>query len=167
MDETARTIEAEIPRLRRYAAALTGDPARTDDLVEAALGRGLYRRAVLAGPRSLRGRLLRDVYRCCVESPCRPPTGAERDNGILRIWKPQTEAPLALQAVLAAVYRLPAEQRAALALVELEGMECDEVGHVLGIPASAAHAGVSAARDTLRGAQEGAAAWSAWQRRRG
>ena len=167
MDETARTIEAEIPRLRRYAAALTGDSARADDLVEAALESGLYRRAVLAGPGSLRGRLLRDVYRCYVDGPWRAPIGAVRDNGVLRIRQPRTEASLALQAVLAAVYRLPTEQRAALALVELEGMECAEVGHVLGIPASAARAAVSAARDTLRGAQEGAVAWSAWQRRRG
>jgi RNA polymerase sigma-70 factor (ECF subfamily) len=41
MDEVVRLIEAEIPRLRRYARALLRDPDRADDLAQDTLLRGL------------------------------------------------------------------------------------------------------------------------------
>jgi RNA polymerase sigma-70 factor, ECF subfamily len=41
MDEVVRLIEAEIPRLRRYARALLRDQDRADDLVQDTLVRGL------------------------------------------------------------------------------------------------------------------------------
>ena len=41
MDEVVRLIEAEIPRLRRYARALLRDNERADDLVQDTLVRGL------------------------------------------------------------------------------------------------------------------------------
>ncbi len=34
MDDPAAQLHAQIPRLRRYARALTGDAARADDLVQ-------------------------------------------------------------------------------------------------------------------------------------
>ena len=41
MSDFARMLEAEIPRLRRYARALTRDVARADDLVQSCLSRAL------------------------------------------------------------------------------------------------------------------------------
>src|SRR4249919_3329759 len=41
MTDFARLLEAEIPRLRRYARALTRDVARADDLVQSCLARAL------------------------------------------------------------------------------------------------------------------------------
>src|SRR4029077_2345001 len=41
MSDFGRLIEAEIPRLRRYARALTRDVARADDLVQSCLARAL------------------------------------------------------------------------------------------------------------------------------
>src|SRR5690349_22268973 len=41
MNDFARLIEAEIPRLRRYARALTRDVIRADDLVQSCLTRAL------------------------------------------------------------------------------------------------------------------------------
>ena len=41
MSDFARLLEAEIPRLRRYARALTRDVARADDLVQSGLTRAL------------------------------------------------------------------------------------------------------------------------------
>jgi RNA polymerase sigma-70 factor (ECF subfamily) len=43
VSETERKIAEQIPRLRRYARALLGDPVRSDDLVQEALLRGLSR----------------------------------------------------------------------------------------------------------------------------
>src|SRR5687767_15947061 len=41
MTDFARLLEAEIPRLRRYARALTRDVTRADDLVQSCLTRAL------------------------------------------------------------------------------------------------------------------------------
>ena len=41
MTEFARLVEREIPRLRRYARALTRDASRADDLVQSALVRAV------------------------------------------------------------------------------------------------------------------------------
>ena len=41
MNEFARLLEAEIPRLRRYARALTRDVVRADDLVQSCLTRAI------------------------------------------------------------------------------------------------------------------------------
>ena len=41
MNEFARMLEAEIPRLRRYARALTRDVVRADDLVQSCLTRAV------------------------------------------------------------------------------------------------------------------------------
>ena len=41
MESTIKLIEAEIPRLRRYARFLTGDHDRADDLVQESLARAI------------------------------------------------------------------------------------------------------------------------------
>jgi len=41
MNDFARLLEAEIPRLRRYARALTRDVVRADDLVQSCLTRAV------------------------------------------------------------------------------------------------------------------------------
>src|SRR5215208_2371382 len=41
MNDFARQLEAEIPRLRRYARALTRDVSRADDLVQSCLTRAV------------------------------------------------------------------------------------------------------------------------------
>src|SRR6266849_9437377 len=41
MSDFARLLEAEIPRLRRYARALTRDMTRADDLVQSCLTRAI------------------------------------------------------------------------------------------------------------------------------
>jgi hypothetical protein len=44
MDDFCRLLEAEIPRLRRYAHALTRNASRADDLVQDTLTRALGKR---------------------------------------------------------------------------------------------------------------------------
>jgi RNA polymerase sigma-70 factor (ECF subfamily) len=41
MNDFGRLVEAEIPRLRRYARALTRDAIRADDLVQSCLVRAV------------------------------------------------------------------------------------------------------------------------------
>ena len=44
MSEFARLLETEIPRLRRYARALTRDPSRANDLVQSCLVRAIAKK---------------------------------------------------------------------------------------------------------------------------
>ena len=51
MNDFGRLVEAEIPRLRRYARALTRDAVRADDLVQSCLTRAVAKDAILQGIR--------------------------------------------------------------------------------------------------------------------
>ena len=48
MNDFGRLLEKEIPRLRRYARALTRDMSRADDLVQDTLVRAIAQAALLA-----------------------------------------------------------------------------------------------------------------------
>jgi RNA polymerase sigma-70 factor (ECF subfamily) len=48
MSEFHRLIEQQIPRLRRYARALTRNRERADDLVQDTLARALIKETILA-----------------------------------------------------------------------------------------------------------------------
>ena len=48
MNEFGRLLEKEIPRLRRYARALTRDLSRADDLVQDTLVRAMAKQRFLA-----------------------------------------------------------------------------------------------------------------------
>src|SRR4029077_5937282 len=54
MSDFALMLEAEIPRLRRYAWALTRDMSRADDLVQSCLLRALAKRHLWQGGTNLR-----------------------------------------------------------------------------------------------------------------
>jgi len=49
MNDFGRLVEAEIPRLRRYARALTRDAVRADDLVQSCLNARCLQAAPMAG----------------------------------------------------------------------------------------------------------------------
>ena len=88
MNDFARLLEAEIPRLRRYARALTRDVARADDLVQSCLTRAVAKQHLWQPGTDLRAWLftilhnqhVNDVRRSVREgSPRRPtPTTASR-----------------------------------------------------------------------------------------
>ena len=54
MTEFARFLEAELPRLRRYAQALTRDPSRADDLIQDTLVRALAKQHLYQDGTNLR-----------------------------------------------------------------------------------------------------------------
>ena len=59
-DALVRALLAHVPGLRRYAAALAGNAADADDLVQDCIERALVRRDTLREPDSL-GRWLRTI----------------------------------------------------------------------------------------------------------
>jgi RNA polymerase sigma-70 factor, ECF subfamily len=54
MTEFARLLEAQLPRLRRYARALTRDPSRADDLIQDTLVRALAKQHLYQDGTNLR-----------------------------------------------------------------------------------------------------------------
>lgn len=154
MSKIADLLEAEIPRLRRYARALTRDASRADDLVQSCLLRAISKEHLWKPGTDLRAWLftilhnhhVNDVRRSMREGTAVPTGDAA---GILS--RP-SNAPAALEMreLEGAIGRLPLEQRQAVLLVGLEGMSYEEAAAVLRIPVGTVRSRLSRGRDTLR-----------------
>jgi len=147
-----------LPRLRRFARSLAGDAAGADDLVQAALERALRHWRSRRADDALQPWLFAILYRQFVDDSRR----AARWQRVLALFAPQQEAqaPSAERvhdgrAQLAAFARLPAEQRALLLLVAVEGFSYREAADTLGLPLGTVMSRLSRARDRLRALGEG------------
>ncbi|HBK46246.1 MAG TPA: RNA polymerase sigma factor [Xanthomonadaceae bacterium] len=151
-------LRALLPGLRRFARSLTGDAANADDLVQAALERALRRWATRREDDALQAWLFSIVYRQFLDEHRR----AKRWQRVLGLFAPQqhTQSPSAEQvhagrSMLALFAQLPAEQRALLLLVSVEGFSYREVADSLGIPIGTVMSRLSRAREKLRSLGEG------------
>src|SRR5271168_833546 len=79
MTDLAHLLEDEIPRLRRYARALTRDAARADDLVQSCLVRAIAKEHLWEPGTDFARLALHDL----AQSKCKrgPPLGAPRHRG--------------------------------------------------------------------------------------
>src|SRR5437762_8773982 len=154
MNDFARLLEAEIPRLRRYARALTRDVARADDLVQSCLTRAIAKQHLWQPGTDLRAWLftilhnqqVNDVRRSVREGICVP---VEDMAPVLTVQSNAT-AVLQLRDLEAAIGKLPQEQRQVILLVGLEGMRYEEVADILGVPVGTVRSRLSRGRDQLR-----------------
>ena len=121
-----REIEAEIPRLRRYARALTHDLVAADDLVQDCLTRALGKLHLWQQGTDLRAWLLTILHNQYVNHIRR----AAREGAAVRLNErepllaraPQQGRRLELRDLERALAKLPMEQRSVILLVALEGM---------------------------------------------
>ncbi|MDE3121950.1 MAG: sigma-70 family RNA polymerase sigma factor [Paracoccaceae bacterium] len=146
-------IETAIPALRRYAHALERDRDAADDLVQDTLERALSRRAQWRGEGSVRAWLfgiLQNRYRDTLRR-AGPRLVTVEDLATEPARPGAQEGQMALREVHDAMGRLPADQRAALLLVALEGMSFDEAARVLGLPRGTLMSRLARARAALRG----------------
>ena len=124
-------IEDEIPRLRRYARALTRDVNAADDLVQDCLARALSKIHLWQQGTDLRAWLFTILHNQYVNHVRR----AVREGAAVGLSDTEpmlTTAPnqgkrLELRDLERAIARLPEEQRSVLLLVGLEGMRYEEV----------------------------------------
>jgi RNA polymerase sigma-70 factor (ECF subfamily) len=141
----------EIPRLRRYARALTGNAARADDLVQDTLERALGKR-LLWRPGNLRAWLFAMMHNLFVnERRCsreREPREADMLSEV-PVRATQSDG-LELRDLDRTLQQLPAEQRAALLLVGMEALSYREAAKVLGVPVGTVMSRLSRARERLR-----------------
>ena len=153
-------VIAEIPRLRRYARALTGARDSADDLVQDTLERALEKWRLWAPGRALRPWLFSIMHNIHVDT-CRRDTRIDfRDDTDLPL--PEQRAcqhdGLELRDLDRALALLPAEQREVLLLVGLEEMSYADVSRALGIPQGTVMSRLSRARARFRAALAGEAA---------
>jgi RNA polymerase sigma-70 factor (ECF subfamily) len=152
--DTYREIEAEIPRLRRYARALTRDVCAADDLVQDCLTRALGKLHLWQSGTDLRAWLftiLHNQYVNYVRRSVREGAAVGlSDNEPFLTRAPHQGQRLELRDLERAIAKLPEEQRSAILLVGLEGMRYEEVAAVLDVPVGTIRSRLSRGREALR-----------------
>lgn len=154
-DEIRERMVAVLPRLRRFAYALTGNAEQGDDLVQDACLRALSRiDQWQPGTRldSWMYRIAQNIWLDRVRAAkvrgevvdIEAAEGIAGSDGRL-----VTESELTLQAVAAALARLPAEQRAVVALVCVEGASYKEAAEITGVPIGTVMSRLARARRAL------------------
>lgn len=148
MADFADALAQQIPRLRRYARALTHDASWADDLVQDTLERALRRRWLFRLNTNLTAWLLTMLYRLYLnEAPRRRIVAVPLDE----VPEPATHGDpgmrLDMQRALA---RLSPEHRAVIVLVGLEQLSYKEVAEVLDVPIGTVMSRLARAREQLR-----------------
>ena len=154
MADIHRSIEAEIPRLRRYARALTRDVVAADDLVQDCLARALGKLHLWQEGTDLRAWLFTILHNQYVNQVRR----AVREGAAVGLSETEpmlTRAPhqgkrLELRDLERAIAKVPEEQRSVILLVGLEGMRYEEVAEILDVPVGTVRSRLSRGREALR-----------------
>ena len=154
MPDMRQDIEAEIPRLRRYARALLRDVAAADDLVQDCLVRAVAKLHLWQEGSNLRAWLFTILHNQHINRiPDAVRAGAtvelgDTDPRLIRL--PIQDKCVELRDFDRALARLPEEQRTVILLAGLEGMRYHEVGAVLGVPIGTVRSRISRGRQALR-----------------
>jgi len=152
-------LAAHLPRLRRYARALTGDRHLADDLVQDTLERALTRSSLWQRGTKLDAWLLTIMHNLFVNQI--RSVERQRTEALEAAHEPAQRATqgdaLAVRDIHAALKLLPFEQRAVLLLVTLDEHSYDETARILDIPIGTVMSRLSRARDRLRQLLDGAA----------
>jgi RNA polymerase sigma-70 factor (ECF subfamily) len=157
---TASDLEALIPRLRRYARALTGSREAADDLTQDTLERAWLKRDLWQAGTSLRAWLFAVMHGVFVNGIRRhratesldalPGGGPERADATAT-----AESAVAVRDLRLALQRLTEEQREVVLLVGLEQLSYAEAAAVLAVPIGTVMSRLSRGRERLRQLLEG------------
>ena len=141
-----------IPRLRRYARALTGDAAAADDLVQDALERALVKRSLWQDGTDLRAWLFTVMHNVFVNQvrSAAASRSVPLDDAIADRAQPPATDRLEIRDLDRALQALPDEQRTVVLLIGLEQMTYDEAAHVLEVPIGTVMSRLSRGRERLR-----------------
>ena len=154
MSEFHRLIEQQIPKLRRYARALTRNRDRADDLVQDTLGRALVKEQFWQPGTNLKAWLFTIMHNQNVNNVRRD----TRQSGGLDIEQTSstltaTTDPTATCKMFElerALAQLPVEQQQVILLVGLEGMSYEDTAGILTVPVGTVRSRLSRGRDALR-----------------
>lgn len=148
MSDFAEALALQIPRLRRYARALTHDATWADDLVQDTLERALRRRWLFRINSNLTAWLFTMLYRLYLNDALRHRIVVAADEDAAEPAAPGDPGlQLDMQRALA---RLSAEHRAVIVLVGLEQLSYKEAAEVLNLPLGTVMSRLARAREQLR-----------------
>ena len=158
MSELSCLVEREIPRLRRYARALTRAADRADDLVQDTLLRALAKGHLWQPGTDIRAWLFTIMHNQYVNTVWRQTretatVDVEQVSSTLVATTDPTSS-WQLRELDRALARLPDDQREVVLLVGLEGVAYDSAAQILGVPIGTVRSRLSRGRETLRGLME-------------
>ena len=153
MNDFSARVQELIPRLRRYARALTAERSAADDLVQDTLERAWNKLHLWREGSDLRAWLFTIMHNVHVNQ-----VRSRAGSASVYLDDEAADAPVrATQADLlevrdidTALQRLPAEQREVLLLVALERMSYGEAARTLDIPIGTVMSRLARARERLR-----------------
>jgi RNA polymerase sigma factor (sigma-70 family) len=154
MRDFNRRLEREIPRLRRYARALTRNMVLADDLVQETLMRAVHKQHLWEPGTDLHAWLFMIMHNQYVNQV----KHIMRDSAIIELNEcaqslVATTDPTAsrqLRELERALGELPEEQREVILLVGLEGMSYDQAAAILNVPVGTIRSRLSRGREALR-----------------
>lgn len=147
------SLEEHIPRLRRYALALTGDRQRADDLVQDTLERALRKLALWRRGSDLRAWLFTLMHNVFANQrrDAREHLFAALDADVPEpAARSRADEGLALRDLTTALAQLPVEFREAVLLVGLEELSYEETARVLRVPVGTVMSRLARGRERLR-----------------
>ena len=142
-----------LPRLRRFARALTRNPHDADDLVQVALERALARAHQLRPDAALAGwvfGILRHAWVDELRARARSERVFAPEESGQNVGDAGQGAQPEMLSVQDAMGRLPQEQRLAVALVLVEGFSYKEAAHVMDVPIGTLTSRLARAREALQ-----------------
>ena len=150
-------VVEQLPGLRRYARALTGDAWAADDLVQDTLERACTKWQLWLAGTDLRAWLFTLMHNLYLNQrrTVQPTAGATPlDDVQSDLPAPDGEKDSMLD-LARCLQRLPEDQRAVLLLVTLEDMSYAEAARALGVPIGTVMSRLSRARSRLRDLMDG------------
>jgi RNA polymerase sigma-70 factor (ECF subfamily) len=157
---TDAAIGEQIPSLRRYARALTGNREAADDLVQDTLERALARSALFrpgGNPRAWLFAIMHNLFVNQVRSAASRRTVSLDPDSMEAAGQDLAHQGLAVRDIERALALLPAEQREVVLLVALEALSYADTAKVVGVPVGTVMSRLSRGRERLRGLINGAA----------
>jgi|HubBroStandDraft_6_1064221.scaffolds.fasta_scaffold91808_3 RNA polymerase sigma-70 factor (ECF subfamily) len=140
MSDFHLVLEEQLPKLMRYATALTRDPDEAGELVEDTVREALAQQRHCTG--NIRTWLLRVLHKLR-DNPFR------QDSLFVGLFDRAPAAALTLSRLDRALGQLPEEQRAIILLIGLEGMTYAETADILRIPVGTMRSRLSRGRAFL------------------
>jgi RNA polymerase sigma-70 factor, ECF subfamily len=154
MPDFNHLLEEQIPRLRRYAGALTRNIERADDLVQDTLVRALAKQHLWQAGTNLRAWLFTLMHNQNVNNVRRGVhQGQNIDVEVMSNVLAATTDPTAsrqLYELNRALSQLAQEQRQTILLVGLEEFSYEETAAILNVPVGTVRSRLSRGRDQLR-----------------
>ena len=154
MSEFARELEKQLPKMRRYALALTRNRDRADDLVQSTLVRAIAKQHLYKPGTNIRAWLFTLLHNQNVNDVRRSINqgiSVEIEHVSKNLVSvADTSAPRQLKELDEAIGKLSIEQRQVLLMVGLEGMTYEEVATILMVPVGTVRSRLSRARSALR-----------------